>query len=328
MDPAFLRVNGAMLHTQGVWFETVRAWQRWVRDVQLPEDGFLDVIVVSEPIDFYAYLPRQSEADLASRLLAQGFREQDLAGVRAFVAPGAETPIAAFIDGRLVLGTGEATVLERVIALRAGREPSARALPGVEAALAAVGPGLPVELEASEAGLKNGPPGAPLVIASAGRLLASKDPGEVRALALRSEADVAAMRSTLETLLADMPVNAADRPLVASRGPVLRLTSPAGLGRIGRSHDGGIHNDLGSLTRALERYRSERGALPSASAGLAALSSVPGCLDEFMGALPVDPWGHPYAYQPEHPKRPGGFVLRSIGPDGEIDTEDDVLPEE
>jgi general secretion pathway protein G len=121
-------------------------------------------------------------------------------------------------------------------------------------------------------------------------------------------------------MLSGVPLGDAERPRVGSRGAVLRLTSPAGLGRIGRSHDSGIHNDLRALARALDRFRSERGSLPAASAVLAALSEVPGCLDEFLGALPHDPWGRPYAYQPEHPKRPGGFVLRSLGPDGEIDT--------
>jgi len=327
VDPAFLREHGSRMHTQSLWFETVGAWRRWVSEAGLPSDGLADVIIVSEPVAFSAYLPRLGEQQVVARLLEQGWREQALEGVRAFVPREGESPVAAWIDGRLVLVSYEAGALERVIALRKGREPSARTLAGVEAGLKAVGAGLPVEIETAQDGLKNGPPGAPPMLASIGRIEAGPDPSEVRALVMRSPAEVEQLRSTLEKLFADVPLEDDQRPHVGARDTVLRLKSPGKLERLGRSFDGSIHNDLGALKRALDSYRQQRGAFPTTSEGLAALAGIRGGLDEFLGALPKDPWGRPYAYQPEHPKRPDGYVLRSLGPDGELDTEDDVLPE-
>lgn len=328
VDPSFLRAHGAWLHTRRVWFDTVRAWTRWVRELGLPEDGFRDVIIVTEPESFHAYLPALAPATIDAALRAKGYVEQALSGARAFIAPEAEFPTIAWIDDRLVLTSGEPALLERLIALRGGREPSARAMPAVEAAVRAVGPGLPVEVEASEQGLGDSPPGAPTPLASVGRLEPAGEVHEIRALALRTEDDAAAFRAYLEKMFAGLALREVERPHLGVRGAVLRLTTSAALERLGRSPDGGIRNDLGSLERALERYRAEHGHLPTAGEGLAALARVPGCLDEFLGAQPRDPWGRPYAYQPDHPKRPGGFVLRSLGPDGEIDTEDDVLPDE
>jgi hypothetical protein len=157
VDPAFLRAHGATLHTQSWWFDSVEAWRRWVRELKLPEDGFSDVILVTAPIHFSAYLPRLKEAEIVSRLLAQGFREQALDGARAFVAEGGETPLAALIDGRLVLGTGESGILERVIAVRAGREPSAHAR-GARSRGVGRRRGQPVEIEAAQAGLRTACP--------------------------------------------------------------------------------------------------------------------------------------------------------------------------
>jgi hypothetical protein len=86
--------------------------------------------------------------------------------------------------------------------------------------------------------------------------------------------------------------------------------------------------DLEALAAALATFRERHGSFPTPAQGLGALRAEPDVLDPLLGALPKDPWGAPFAYQPGHAKRPDGFVLRSLGPDGEIDTEDDVLPDE
>ena len=85
---------------------------------------------------------------------------------------------------------------------------------------------------------------------------------------------------------------------------------------------------LNSLAHAIERWKARKGqgAYPSAKQGLAVLVDDPELLDDVLGRVPTDAWGRPFVYEPAHPKRPDGFVLRSLGQDGELDTEDDVFP--
>jgi hypothetical protein len=85
--------------------------------------------------------------------------------------------------------------------------------------------------------------------------------------------------------------------------------------------------ELRTLANALDAYRGETGSYPGAEEGLAALAKHSRFLDDFLGVVPVDPWDRPYHYRPPPP---GGAEpdLRSRGPDGEIDTEDDVFPGE
>ncbi len=47
----------------------------------------------------------------------------------------------------------------------------------------------------------------------------------------------------------------------------------------------------------------------------------PNSLEEIMGRVPEDPWGHPVIYR----KLDGGFELISRGPDGIEGTDDDIV---
>lgn len=82
--------------------------------------------------------------------------------------------------------------------------------------------------------------------------------------------------------------------------------------------------DLRKLGEALERYRRAKGGYPSGADGLRALEGAVE-LDELLGLVPRDPWGGEYQYLFPHPKKPGRYLLRSKGPDGEADTLDDVF---
>jgi hypothetical protein len=115
--------------------------------------------------------------------------------------------------------------------------------------------------------------------------------------------------------------------LLAARGTVLRFTAETAALAEPLDARRAAQETLEQIASALEMFRNRRGSLPPAAEGLQALAGEPELLDAMLGAVPVDPWGRAFVYQPAHPKRPDGFVLRSLGPDGEIDTEDDVLPE-
>lgn len=328
VDPALLRAHRASFRTSSLWFEVVEARRRWVRELGLPEGALGDVIAVTEPVRFAACQPKPPGPAILEGLRSRGWRSEDVGGALTFVAPDGEAPGVAWIDGRLVLGPYDAALYERLAALRAGRERSARDLPAVRAGCSAVGAGGFAEIDAYERPQLKGPPGAPPMLASVGRYRLEAEPvTDVRALVLASEGDRDALRASLEQVLVGVPPPAGPPMTLGTHGAVVRLVVPASLAHSAGALESGVRNDLGALSRALERYAADRGGLPTEAEGLAALARMPECLDEVLGAVPLDPWGHPYAYQPQHPKRPGSYVLRSLGPDGEIDTEDDVLPE-
>lgn len=93
------------------------------------------------------------------------------------------------------------------------------------------------------------------------------------------------------------------------------------------------HQELLDLSRALNRFRTDNGRLPTVGEGLGALVSAPPRVSNWHGpyltatlpaaAPPTDPWGRPYVY---HPIPGGGYVVLSVGPDGKEGTADDIRP--
>ncbi len=71
---------------------------------------------------------------------------------------------------------------------------------------------------------------------------------------------------------------------------------------------------LRAIEKAIESYAEEHGALPSAEKGLSALVGSAETGDDYLPALPVDPWGNPYHYETEDVS--GTYLLFSVGADG------------
>lgn len=77
--------------------------------------------------------------------------------------------------------------------------------------------------------------------------------------------------------------------------------------------------ELALMTKALERFRRDRGFyIVSDNQAVAIDHLSPRYLAQ---VIRVDPWGQPYKYQGERDR----FTLRSAGPDGKVDTPDDIL---
>jgi len=82
---------------------------------------------------------------------------------------------------------------------------------------------------------------------------------------------------------------------------------------------------LGMLSTSLKQYQMEVNALP---AELGALHAMPSDVDpsnwvkKLDKPVPNDPWEHPYEYKPNG----SDFELRSLGPDGQSGTTDDITP--
>ncbi|WP_457568358.1 type II secretion system major pseudopilin GspG [Desulfurobacterium sp.] len=85
---------------------------------------------------------------------------------------------------------------------------------------------------------------------------------------------------------------------------------------------------LKEIKRALEMYKLDNGMYPTTSQGLKALVEkpetppVPAHWHQYLDSVPKDGWGNDFVYVSPADKHP--FELKSRGPDGELNTEDDI----
>jgi general secretion pathway protein G len=76
-----------------------------------------------------------------------------------------------------------------------------------------------------------------------------------------------------------------------------------------------------SFASSLDLFYLDAGRYPTSSEGLAALAQRPGGIDAWngpylrTGAVPNDPWGHPYVYR--SPGEHGPYDIVSYGADGQ-----------
>ncbi len=108
-------------------------------------------------------------------------------------------------------------------------------------------------------------------------------------------------------------------------GLLAGLVAPQIIGRVGDARIATAKAQVELIGVALENYRLDNGAYPATNQGLAALRQRPA---GFAGApdwrgpylkkpVPQDPWGRPYIYRFPDEKDPNGFVLMSLGRDGQ-----------
>jgi general secretion pathway protein G len=97
------------------------------------------------------------------------------------------------------------------------------------------------------------------------------------------------------------------------------------------------HSSRNSASLAMESYataimafRNDTGRLPTNSEGISVLLSnpthIPGWAGPYLDGSrvgPIDPWGHRYVYQANF--NGTGFVIVSLGPDGQLGTPDDLI---
>lgn len=105
-------------------------------------------------------------------------------------------------------------------------------------------------------------------------------------------------------------------------GLLAALVAPQIFGRVGEAKDGTAKTQMALLATALDNYRLDNGSYPSTQQGLAALRTKPSeALPNWRGPylrkeVPMDPWGHPYAYRSPGVRNPNGFDLSTLGKDG------------
>jgi len=113
------------------------------------------------------------------------------------------------------------------------------------------------------------------------------------------------------------------------------MVVPRILGTQKKADISGAKTQMGMFNAALEKYALDVKSFPTTEQGLGALLQKPADLDEavkwdgpYLNAqdLPKDPWGHDYKY--EYPPTHGTLDrpdLWSDGPDGQDETEDDIV---
>ena len=104
-------------------------------------------------------------------------------------------------------------------------------------------------------------------------------------------------------------------------GLVMGLVGPRVLGYLSSSRERTAKLQIESFGSALDLFYLDTGRYPTASEGLQALVKRPAAADNWagpylkQGAVPPDPWGHPYEYRV--PGKTGPYAITTLGPDGQ-----------
>jgi general secretion pathway protein G len=104
-------------------------------------------------------------------------------------------------------------------------------------------------------------------------------------------------------------------------GLIMALVGPRVINYLGEAKVKAAKIQIESFSSALDLYYLDAGRYPSSSEGLGALAQRPGGATAWNGpylkggAVPNDPWGHPYLYR--SPGEHGAYDIVSYGSDGQ-----------
>ena len=114
-------------------------------------------------------------------------------------------------------------------------------------------------------------------------------------------------------------------------GLLFALVAGNVMGKVDKAKETTTKANLKSLHNAVKSFRMDTGRYPTEDEGLYALIEAPMDLETYpeegyldTTELPMDAWGNEYIFE-LYPESGKPFVIRSLGPDGELDTEDDLL---
>ncbi len=113
-------------------------------------------------------------------------------------------------------------------------------------------------------------------------------------------------------------------------GMILSIVAPNIMGQQEEASRDKAYLDIQQLEDAMNMYKLKNKKYPTTEQGLEALVTktsidpVPRRFPEggFISKLPEDPWGNPY--QLVSPGEMGKIDIFSMGPDGEVGTDDDI----
>jgi len=113
-------------------------------------------------------------------------------------------------------------------------------------------------------------------------------------------------------------------------GILAALVLPKFTGRTEQARITAAQTQISTLGTALDAFEVDNGSYPRGSDGLQYLVVAPSGATSWRGPylksdIPLDPWGHPYIYEYPGKNNQSGYDLRSMGPDGQAGTADDIV---
>jgi general secretion pathway protein G len=113
-------------------------------------------------------------------------------------------------------------------------------------------------------------------------------------------------------------------------GILAALVLPKFTGRTEQARVTAAQTQISTFGTALDAFEVDTGSYPRGQDGLNQLVAQPGDVQNWRGPylksdIPLDPWGHPYIYEFPGRMNPSGYDIRSMGPDGQANTADDIV---
>lgn len=113
-------------------------------------------------------------------------------------------------------------------------------------------------------------------------------------------------------------------------GILAALVLPKFTGRTEQARVTAAQTQIAMFGTALDAFEVDTGSYPRGQEGLNQLVSPPGDVTNWRGPyfksdIPLDPWGRAYVYEFPGRVNPSGYDIRSMGPDGQAGTADDIV---
>lgn len=113
-------------------------------------------------------------------------------------------------------------------------------------------------------------------------------------------------------------------------GILAALVLPKFTGRTEQARVTAAQTQISTFGTALDAFEVDTGSYPRGQDGLGQLVGAPADVQNWRGPylksdIPLDPWGHPYIYEFPGRMNPSGYDIRSMGPDGQANTADDIV---
>jgi general secretion pathway protein G len=111
--------------------------------------------------------------------------------------------------------------------------------------------------------------------------------------------------------------------VIAILGLLAALVGPQLFNILGGAKTKLAHQQIDNIGGALDLYKLDVGSYPTTDQGLAALTTKPSDVDTWngpyvkTGAVPADPWNHPWAYHNPSARQGHDYDLCSGGPNGQ-----------
>jgi general secretion pathway protein G len=109
--------------------------------------------------------------------------------------------------------------------------------------------------------------------------------------------------------------------VIAILGLLIGLVAPAALRQLGGARVSVAKQSVERIGSVLDMYKLDTGSYPSSEQGLAALVAPPTGVSSWngpyvKGAVPIDPWNHPYTYRNPSSRTGHDYDLCSAGASG------------